>query len=105
MSPVSDPALKRPELARSELAWVLAAKSLEQSFARDVGLLLEPPSNLRPYVLERIDSSPPGADIGGALPVCGSTLSLVPELRKFGEEALQTGLPLRRLDLTLLKLR
>lgn len=64
MTPFPNPALQRPELHVREPTRVIALQPFHQGLGRRIGIVLEPPEDLRPDFLEGVLAGSPGTRWG-----------------------------------------
>lgn len=88
-APLSDPALKRPELAVGEPTRIVVAESREESLRGAVRLVLEPRDDVRRRIIKRIDSRSPAPRRFGSRATGGSYLAVAPRVRGTLQEAIE----------------
>ena len=92
LPPLSDPALKRPQLTVRESTGEFTLKACEEFLADAIGLGLEPRAHARPDSFERVLSGPPIARRLGLAAVGGADLAVLPRRGEPPEEAFKVSL-------------
>jgi hypothetical protein len=95
VSPLPDPALKRPQLTIRKNAGELTLQAHEELSTDAVGLSLEPRAYTGPRALERIFARPPISRRPGCAAMGGADLTMLPSRRQSYEKGLQIPLSTR----------